>query len=114
LAHPQSVLPPELRPKSPLHRRPATPASTAPTNSQLLDPFEVRAELLTLRQPNYESTVDDWNDVLDKLAAVRKHNEQPTEILPTYNDMVTRSIQPNGRTYATLINVLTVRDEEVH
>ena len=113
-AHPQSVLSPELRPKSLLPPRPATSASTAFTDSQLLDPFEVRAELLTLRQPNYESTVDNWNDVLDKLAALRKHNEQPTEILQTYNDMVTRSIQPNARTYATLINVLTTRDEEVY
>ena len=114
LAHPQSVLAPELRSKSPSHTRPATPAPTAPTDPQLLDPFEVRAELLTLRQPNYESTVDNWNDVLDKLAAVRKHNEQPTEILQTYNDMVTRSIQPNPRTYTILIKVLTARDEEVN
>ena len=112
-AHPQSVLAPELRPKSPLRPRPVTPASAA-TKSQLLDPFEVRAELLTLRQPDYNSTVDDWNDVLDKLAALRKSNEQPTEILQTYNDMVTRSIQPNVRTYTTLINVLTARDEEVY
>jgi pentatricopeptide repeat protein len=108
-AHPQSVLAPELRPKSS-----ATPASTSPKGSQPLDPFEVRAELLTLRQPDYEATVDNWNEVLDKLAAVRKPYEQPTEILQTYNDMVTRSIQPNVRTYATLINVLTARDEEVH
>ncbi|KAF8486522.1 hypothetical protein F5888DRAFT_1811019 [Russula emetica] len=113
-AQPQSVLVPEPRPKSPLHPRPATPASTAPTDSRILDPFEVRAELLTLRQPNYESTVNNWNDVLDKLAAVRKHNKQPTEILQTYNDMVTRSIQPKVQTYTTLINVLTARDDEVH
>ncbi|KAF8500742.1 hypothetical protein F5888DRAFT_1876603 [Russula emetica] len=99
-AQPQSVLVPEPRPKSPLHPRPATPASTAPTDSRILDPFE--------------STVDNWNDVLDKLAAVRKHNEQPTEILQTYNDMVTRSIQPKVQTYMTLINVLTARDDEVH
>ncbi|KAF8498054.1 hypothetical protein F5888DRAFT_1825698 [Russula emetica] len=97
-AQPQSVLVPE----------------PSPTDSRILDPFEVRAELLTLRQPNYESTVDNWNDVLDKLAAVRKHNEQPTEILQTYNDMVTRSIQPKVQTYMTLINVLTARDDEVH
>lgn len=112
LAHPQSALAPELRPKSPSHPLPTTSATL--TDSQVLDPFEVRAELLTLRQPNYESTVDDWNDVLDKLAAVRKRHEQPTEILQTYNDMVTRSIQPNGRTYTILINVLTERDEEVY
>jgi pentatricopeptide repeat protein len=110
-AHPQSVLAPELRPKSPSHPRPATLAST---DSRLLDPFEVRAELLTLRQPNYKSTVDNWNNVLDKLVALRKHNEQPTEILQTYNDMITRSIQPNARTYVTLINVLSARDDEVY
>jgi pentatricopeptide repeat protein len=109
-AHPQSVLAPELRPKSPLCPRPATPA---PTDSQLLDPFKVRAELLTLRQPNYESTARNWNDVLDKLAALLKPNEQPTEILQAYNDMVTRSIPPNARTYRILISVLAARDEEV-
>lgn len=113
-AHPQSVLAPELRPKSPLYPRPSTPASTAPTDSQHLNPFEVRAELLTLRQPDHESTVDNWNDVLDKLAALRKPNEQPTEILQAYNDMVTRSIQPNARTYTTLIDVLTARDREAY
>ena len=113
-AHPQSILASEFRPSSPLHTRHATPASTALTDSQFLDPFEVHAELLTLRQPNYESTVSNWNNVLDKLAAIRKRNEQPTEILQTYNDMVTRSIQPNWRTYTTLINVLTARDEEVY
>jgi pentatricopeptide repeat protein len=97
-----------------LYPRPATPASTAPLDPQLLDPFEVRAELLKLRQPDYESTVEDWNNILDKLVALRKRNEQPTEILQTYNDMVTRSIRPNARTYTTLITVLTARDEEVH
>ena len=112
-AHPQTVLAPELRHKS-SHPQPATPASTTPADSQLLDPFEVRAELLTLRQPNHESTVKDWNVVLDKLAAIRKKDEQPTEILQTYNDMITRSIHPNARTYKTLIHVLTARDEEVY
>jgi pentatricopeptide repeat protein len=112
--HPQSVLAPKLRPDSPLHPRAATPTSTAPTDSQPLDPFEVRVGLLKLRQHDYESTVDDWNDVLDKLVVLRKHSEQPTEILQTYNDMVIRSIQPNVRTYMILINVLTARDEEVH
>ena len=111
-AQPQSVLAPETPPKAPASRpRPATPASTV---SQPLDPFEVRAELLKLRQPDYESTVDEWNRVLDKLVALRGHNEQPTEILQTYNDMVTRSISPNSRTYTTLISVLTARDEEVY
>lgn len=113
-AHPQSVLTPELRPKSPLHPRPATPASTPSLDPQLLDPFEVRAELLKLRQPDHESTVENWNDILDKLVALRKYNEQPTEILQTYNDMVTRSIRPNVRTYTTLIYVLTARDDEVY
>jgi pentatricopeptide repeat protein len=113
-AHPQSVLASELLPKFPLDPQPATPAFGAPTDPQLLDPFEVRAELLTLRQPDYESTVDNWNDVLDKLVALRKRNEQPTVILQTYNDMVTRSIQPNPRTYTTVINVLTARDEEAY
>jgi pentatricopeptide repeat protein len=113
-AYPQSALPPELRPKSPSsHPRPATPAPTIPSVSETLDPFKVRAELLVLRQPDHESTVDQWNDVLDKLVTLRKHNEQPTEILQTYNDMVSRSIPPNARTYTTLITVLTARDEEV-
>ncbi|KAH9995178.1 hypothetical protein BJV74DRAFT_338280 [Russula compacta] len=111
-AQPQSVLAPDIPPKAHASRpRPATQASTV---SRPLDPFEVRAELLKLRQPDYESTVDEWNDILDKLVALREHNEQPTEILQTYNDMVTRSISPNTRTYTTLINVLTARDEEVY
>ena len=114
-AQPQSVLAPELRPSSPAPRsRPSTPASVTPSAAQPLDPFEVRAELLELRQPDHESTVDQWNNILDKLAALRKCNEQPTEILQTYNDMVTRSILPNIRTYATLLSVLTTRDQEVY
>jgi pentatricopeptide repeat protein len=113
-AQPQSVLAPELRPPSPAPRsRASTLASVTPSVSQPLDPFEVRAELLKLRKPDFESTVDEWNNVLDKLAALRNRNEQPTEILQAYNDMVTRSILPNIRTYTTLIGVLTTRDEEV-
>ncbi|KAI0301940.1 hypothetical protein B0F90DRAFT_1667770 [Multifurca ochricompacta] len=111
-ASPQSVLSPELRPKSPTPRS-HTVSATSPT-SQTLDPFEVRAELLELRQPDYESTVEKWNDILDKLIALRRPNEQPTEILQTYNDMVARSILPNARTYSTLISVLAARDEEVY
>ncbi|KAI0250505.1 hypothetical protein BJV78DRAFT_551731 [Lactifluus subvellereus] len=114
-ARPQSVLAPELRPKSPSPRpRSITPAPTVSSALQPLDPFEVRAELLKLRQPDYESTLNNWNDILDKLVALRKRHEQPTEILQTYNDMVARSILPNARTYTTLIGVLTARDEEVH
>lgn len=106
-SHPQTVLSPELHPKSPPRReRPSTPSA--------LDPFEVRARLLELRQPGYESTVEDWNDVLQKLVALRQPHEQPTEILEAYNDMVTRSILPNGPTYSILIRVLTTRDEEVY
>lgn len=112
--HPQSLLASELRPKSPLGPQPATPASTSPSDPQHSDLFEVHAELKKLRQPDYESTVHDWNDVLDRLVALRRNNEQPTEILQTYNDMVTRSIRPNARTYTTLINLLTTRDEEVY
>jgi len=113
-AQPQSVLAPEHRPSSPAPcTRASTLASVTPSVSQPLDPFEVRAELLKLRQPDFESTVDEWNNVLDKLAALRNRNEQATEILQAYNDMVTRSILPNVRTYTTLIGVLTARDEEV-
>ena len=109
-SHPQTVLSPELRPKSSLPRsHPSTPRSAATA----LNPFEVRAKLLELRQPGYESTVDEWNDVLDRLVALRKPHEQLTEILQAYNDMVTRSILPNARTYVALIGVLTARDEEV-
>ena len=36
------------------------------------------------------------------------------EILQTYNDTVTRSIQPNARTYTIFVNVLTAHDEEVY
>lgn len=110
-SHPQTVISPELRSKSPARRsRPSTPGST--TSS--LDPFEVRARLLELRQPGYESTVDQWNDVLQKLVALRQPHEQPTEILEAYNDMVMRSILPDRQTYITLIHVLTARDEEIH
>ena len=109
-SQPQTVLEPELRPKSPPSRsRHSTPGPT----TSALNPLEVRAKILKLRQPGYDSTVGEWNDVLNKLVALRRHNEQPTEIVQAYNDMVTRSILPNARTYATLIDVLIVRDEEV-
>ena len=116
-AQPQSALAPELHPSPPasaLRLQASTLASITSSVSQPLDPFDVRAELLKLRQPDFESTVDEWNNVLDKLAALRSPNEQATEILQAYNDMVTRSILPNVRTYTTLIGVLTARDDEVH
>jgi pentatricopeptide repeat protein len=110
-SHPQTVISPELRSKSPARRsRSSTPGST----TSALDPFEVRARLLELRQPGYESTVNEWNDVLQKLVALRQPHEQPTEILEAYNDMVMRSILPDRQTYITLIHVLTARDEEIH
>ncbi|KAH9056399.1 hypothetical protein EDB87DRAFT_1233403 [Lactarius vividus] len=109
-SQPQTIFSPELPPNSPPPRsRPSTPGPKTST----LNPFKVRARLLELRQPGYESTVDDWNDILERLVALRRHNERPTEILQAYNDMVTRSILPNIRTYVTLINVLTARDKEV-
>ena len=109
-SQPQTVLSPELRPKSPPRpTRPSTPEST----TSALDPFEVRARLEELRQPGYKSKVDEWNDVLHKLVALRQPNELPTEILQAYNDMVIRTIRPNARTYTILIGVLTARDEEV-
>jgi pentatricopeptide repeat protein len=110
-SQPQTVLEPELRLKTP---PPRSRISTPRLTTSALNPFEVRARLLELRQPGYESTVGEWNDVLDKLVAVRQHNEHPTEILQAYNDMVTRSILPNAQTYVTLIGVLTARDEEVY
>jgi pentatricopeptide repeat protein len=109
-SQPQTVLAPELRPKTPPRRsRPSTPRSA----TSALDPFEVRARLLELRQPGYESTVDEWNDILQKLVTLRRPHEPPTEILEAYNDMVTRSILPDRLTYVILIRVLTARDEEV-
>lgn len=110
-SQPQTVLSPELRSKSP---PPRSHSSNPGHTTSALSPFEVRAKLLELRQPGHESTVGDWNDVLDELVALRYYNEQPTEILQAYNDMVTRSILPNARTYVTLIGVLAARDEEVY
>ncbi|KAH9037633.1 hypothetical protein EDB85DRAFT_1935628 [Lactarius pseudohatsudake] len=87
---PSSSLP--VTPTSPPPRsRPSTPRPT----TSALNPFE-------LRQPGYESTVGDWNDVLEKL------------ILQAYNDMVTRSILPNVRTYVALINEVYRRIEKRH
>jgi hypothetical protein len=68
-SQPQTVLSPELRPKSPLPRsRPSTPSAATST---ALNPFEVRVRLPELRQPGFESTVDEWNDVLDRLVTLR-------------------------------------------
>ena len=114
-AQPQLVLAPELRPKSPAPRpRSSTPASVTPLALQSLDPFEVQAELLELWRLNHETTVNQWNNILDKLVTLRKQNEQPTEILQAYNDMVMCSILPNAHTYMTLIGMLTTCDEEVY
>ncbi|KAI0269410.1 hypothetical protein BC834DRAFT_951720 [Gloeopeniophorella convolvens] len=110
-AHPQTVLPPDLGTKSPGKRSRSSSLSSLP---QAQDPFQVRARLVELRQPNYASTVDDWNAVIAGLISLRQPNEQPTEILQAYNDMITRSIMPDYRTYSTLISLLATRDEEVH
>ena len=114
-AQPQLVLAPELCPKSPAPRSQSSmPASVTPSALQSLDPFEVRAELLELQQLDHKTTINQWNNILDKLVALRKQNEQPTEIPQAYNDMVMRSILPNACTYMMLIGMLTTCNEEVY
>ncbi|THH16919.1 hypothetical protein EW146_g3796 [Bondarzewia mesenterica] len=113
-AAPQTVLAPG---------RDSDPASTAPSHTDFItlfgelnektDPIQVRCAIAKLRAPDSSSTIHDWNAAFRALVAIRKPGQPVTEILETYNDMVTRSISPSTFTYGTLIDVLCERDHEV-
>ncbi|KAL6304056.1 hypothetical protein BKA93DRAFT_826051 [Sparassis latifolia] len=54
-----------------------------------------------------------YNAALVALSQVRKPGESLQAILETYNEMLSRSILPNMKTYSILIHALTDRDHEI-
>ena len=60
------------------------------------------------------SSVQLYNAALDSLSAVRPPHQSLRSIVTLYNDMITRSVAPNFRTYTILIRAFTDRDQEIH
>lgn len=77
------------------------------------DPELANAEVLQFRETHPKPNVLDYNDALHTLVATRRSGEPLTAILETYNEMLTRQIKPNARTYKTMILALCERDREV-
>jgi len=128
---------PPLVPESLSPLDPATPQSTSPpqTLSDLeiggeklrsldylaleaardsQDHAKVMKEVQTFRLTAVSPTVTEFNIALEALRKVRREGEPPIVLLETYNDMISRSIYPNIKTYTTLISSLTDRDLEIH
>ncbi|KAI0057735.1 hypothetical protein BV25DRAFT_1771569, partial [Artomyces pyxidatus] len=106
-AQPQTVVPPQLDAQDAMEFT-ASPVARRPDISQ------VRATLERLRDPTTKATLIEWNNALADLLQLRTPHEPVTEIVAAYNDLVARSFKPNARTYATVIESLIQRDEEVH
>ncbi|KAL5530781.1 hypothetical protein ACEPAF_7039 [Sanghuangporus sanghuang] len=77
------------------------------------DHARVVAEVLKFRSSRIRATVRDYNNALYALVATRQGGQPITLILETYNEMLTRQISPNVRTYKTMILALCERDREV-
>lgn len=77
------------------------------------DHNRVVSEVLRFRKFHKFPTVKDFNLALFALATTRQGGQPITLILETYNDMLQRQINPNVRTYKTMVAALCDRDREV-
>ncbi|EJD00786.1 uncharacterized protein FOMMEDRAFT_125211 [Fomitiporia mediterranea MF3/22] len=77
------------------------------------DDARVVSEVLQFRSSGTRATVRDYNEALYSLVVTRKGGQPITVILETYNDMLTRQVAPNVRTYKMMILALCERDREV-
>jgi pentatricopeptide repeat protein len=78
------------------------------------DAARVVQEVKKFRATAVNPTVVEFNMAFEGLRDTRVEGDPLTFMLETYNDMVSRSVYPNTRTYLTLILALTERDHEVH
>ncbi|KAH8115752.1 hypothetical protein DFH11DRAFT_1507193 [Phellopilus nigrolimitatus] len=94
-----------------------------PANYSVLQRFEaacatgdaerVIAEVMRFRESYPSPNVKEYNRALDALVRTRQDGQPITMILETYNEMLTRQIMPNVRTYKIMIAALCERDHEV-
>lgn len=131
--------PPPLRPQSPipglvssstLSTDPAAPQSALPQPRDEDDPHSedyhrliaarksgdpqlVAEAVAHLRSVSTSPLVPEFNAALEALYETRHAGEPLTVILETYNDMLSRGLLPNFRTYHILLRALTDRDYEV-
>ncbi|KAL0949848.1 hypothetical protein HGRIS_009881 [Hohenbuehelia grisea] len=78
------------------------------------DPSHTSAVVANFVASAEKPSVAEFNMALEALHESRRAGEPLTQLLETYNAMLTHSILPNVRTYFILILALTDRDNEVH
>ena len=77
------------------------------------DPARVLKSVIEIRESGRPYTSSVYNAALDALHHTRRSGDSLKTILELYNDMVSRSVLPNGATYTILITALTDRDVEI-
>ncbi|KAI5119625.1 hypothetical protein M0805_007889 [Coniferiporia weirii] len=77
------------------------------------DAQRVVAEVMKFRKDHRNPNVREYNIALHALVSTRQSGQPITLILKTYNEMLTRQVAPNIRTYKTMILALCERDREV-
>ncbi|KZT63980.1 hypothetical protein DAEQUDRAFT_733212 [Daedalea quercina L-15889] len=124
-----------LQPSNASLSRPHTPASSLPTpppEAEEESPDSDDADFKAFREAVENKDVDRvtqlvqdirsrpnqpsvrvFNAALAALRDVRLHHQSLRCILEVYNDMLTRSVAPNFKTYTTLIRCFTDRDRSV-
>jgi pentatricopeptide repeat protein len=118
-ATPQSVSPPSvsspLLPVKGVDEQPFSAAFIALRDSRdSKDYLQALREVQSFRATAVHLTVAEFNMALEALHETRVEGHPLDDILETYNDMISRSVYPNARTYMILILALTDRDHEVH
>lgn len=78
-----------------------------------LDSQRVVAEVMNFRKNHSNPNVREYNTALHALVSTRQGGQPITLLLETYNEMLTRQIAPNVRTYKIIALGLCERDREV-
>lgn len=78
------------------------------------DVQKVKEGVAKIRSLEQAAPTEVYNVALHALHEMRPTGEPLHEVLELYNDMVSRSVVPDSRTYGTLIVALTDRDQEVN
>ncbi|THH04931.1 hypothetical protein EW145_g5167 [Phellinidium pouzarii] len=78
-----------------------------------LDPQRVVEEVMNFRKNHSNPNVREYNTALHALVSTRQGGQPITLLIETYNEMLTRQIAPNVRTYKIIALGLCERDREV-
>jgi pentatricopeptide repeat protein len=78
------------------------------------DVERVQAEVKAMRESSSALSTQMYNIAMDALMTVRTPGQPINIILELYNELLTRGLRPNSRTYRHVINALCERDHEIH